>query len=297
MTPSAISEFAPAGMPLGTPIEASEEELAAVKYDRDGLVVAIVQEASSRDVLMVAWMDAEALRRTLATGRTWCWSRSRQRVLVQGRDLRRPAIRPRGRIRLRRRRAPARRRPGGSRGVSHGGALVLLPGLRRQRPGVPGVLNWAPESGTGSSPPSRTSRRWRPSTAWCRSGGSSWPTPSHRSARSARSSATAPVSCSSAWSTGSGGAGSRFSGARPSRRSSPRPTKSTSTGDLPLAVPLDSGILACARGVGLAAAVAQVRGAAARFTAARRATSATTSCGRSSASGRPRLTTSAFPTR
>jgi phosphoribosyl-AMP cyclohydrolase len=84
VTPSAISEFAPAGMPLGTPIEASEEELAAVKYDREGLVVAIVQEASSKDVLMVAWMDAEALRRTLATGRTWCWSRSRNEYWCKG---------------------------------------------------------------------------------------------------------------------------------------------------------------------------------------------------------------------
>jgi phosphoribosyl-AMP cyclohydrolase len=36
-----------------------------------------VQELTSREVLMVAYMDAEALERTLATGRTWFWSRSR----------------------------------------------------------------------------------------------------------------------------------------------------------------------------------------------------------------------------
>jgi phosphoribosyl-AMP cyclohydrolase/phosphoribosyl-ATP pyrophosphohydrolase/phosphoribosyl-AMP cyclohydrolase len=84
VTGATTSEFAPTGTPLGTPIAASQAELAAVKYDANGLVVAIVQEASSKDVLMVGWMDAEALRRTLATGRTWCWSRSRQEYWCKG---------------------------------------------------------------------------------------------------------------------------------------------------------------------------------------------------------------------
>ena len=65
-------------MPTATPIVAAEEELAAVAFDADGLVPAIVQEDGTGRVLMLAWMDAEALRRTLDEGRTWFWSRSRK---------------------------------------------------------------------------------------------------------------------------------------------------------------------------------------------------------------------------
>jgi phosphoribosyl-AMP cyclohydrolase len=65
-------------MPTATPIAATAEELAAVAYDADGLVPAIVQEQRTGQVLMLAWMDDEALRRTLDEGRTWFWSRSRQ---------------------------------------------------------------------------------------------------------------------------------------------------------------------------------------------------------------------------
>jgi len=64
-------------MPTATPIAATDEELAAVAYNDDGLVAAIVQEHGTGQVLMMAWMDEEALRRTLAEGRTWFWSRSR----------------------------------------------------------------------------------------------------------------------------------------------------------------------------------------------------------------------------
>lgn len=74
----------PDGLELGTPIEASADELSAVRFDANGLVVAVVQEAESKEVLMVAWMDEEALRRTLRTGRTWCWSRSRQEYWCKG---------------------------------------------------------------------------------------------------------------------------------------------------------------------------------------------------------------------
>jgi phosphoribosyl-AMP cyclohydrolase len=65
-------------MPTATPIVVDEEELAAVAFDDDGLVPAIVQEEATGRVLMLAWMDAEALRRTLDEGRTWFWSRSRK---------------------------------------------------------------------------------------------------------------------------------------------------------------------------------------------------------------------------
>jgi phosphoribosyl-AMP cyclohydrolase len=48
-----------------------------LKRDRDGLVCAVVQQHDSREVLMVGWMDDEALRRTLTSGRVTFWSRSR----------------------------------------------------------------------------------------------------------------------------------------------------------------------------------------------------------------------------
>ena len=44
----------------------------------------VVQEATSRDVLMLAWMDAEAIRRTRETGRATYWSRSRQEYWIKG---------------------------------------------------------------------------------------------------------------------------------------------------------------------------------------------------------------------
>ncbi len=51
--------------------------LEAVAFDSRGLVTAVVQDAASRDVLMVAHMDREALERTIASGRSWFFSRSR----------------------------------------------------------------------------------------------------------------------------------------------------------------------------------------------------------------------------
>ena len=68
----------------GVPIAAGGEALAAVKYNEDGLVAAIVQDASTRAVLMMAWMSAETLALTLAEGRTVFWSRSRQEVWRKG---------------------------------------------------------------------------------------------------------------------------------------------------------------------------------------------------------------------
>ena len=68
----------------GAAITASDETLAAVSYDADGLVPAIVQDASTKAVLMMAWMSAETLALTLAEGRTVFWSRSRQEVWRKG---------------------------------------------------------------------------------------------------------------------------------------------------------------------------------------------------------------------
>ena len=71
--------------PVATPVGAPDPEvLDAVRFGADGLVPAIVQERSTGEVLMLAWMDEEALRRTLATGRTWFWSRSRGELWCKG---------------------------------------------------------------------------------------------------------------------------------------------------------------------------------------------------------------------
>jgi phosphoribosyl-AMP cyclohydrolase/phosphoribosyl-ATP pyrophosphohydrolase/phosphoribosyl-AMP cyclohydrolase len=66
------------------PIDATAEQVARVKFDRDGLVPAIVQDAANGQVLMTAWMNAESLARTLAEGRTVFWSRSRQELWRKG---------------------------------------------------------------------------------------------------------------------------------------------------------------------------------------------------------------------
>ena len=57
---------------------------ARLKRDADGLVPAVIQDAASRAVLMVGWMDDEALHRTLTTGRATYWSRSRGEYWVKG---------------------------------------------------------------------------------------------------------------------------------------------------------------------------------------------------------------------
>ena len=72
------------GTPTATPIPFTEDEIRAVAYDADGLVPAIVQEEATGQVLMMAWMNEDALRRTLETGRTWFWSRSRQEYWCKG---------------------------------------------------------------------------------------------------------------------------------------------------------------------------------------------------------------------
>ena len=71
-------------MPESTPISVSAEQLAAVAFNADGLVPAIVQEQGTGRVLMMAWMNADSLRTTLETGRTWFWSRSRQEYWCKG---------------------------------------------------------------------------------------------------------------------------------------------------------------------------------------------------------------------
>lgn len=55
-----------------------------VRFDAAGLLPAVIQQHDTREVLMVGWMDAEALRRTLTEGRVTFWSRSRQEYWRKG---------------------------------------------------------------------------------------------------------------------------------------------------------------------------------------------------------------------
>ncbi|GAA1124335.1 MULTISPECIES: phosphoribosyl-AMP cyclohydrolase [Microbacterium] len=61
-----------------------EERIAQVAFNADGLAPVIVQQWDTREVLMLAWVDAEALRRTLTSGRAVYWSRSRQEYWRKG---------------------------------------------------------------------------------------------------------------------------------------------------------------------------------------------------------------------
>jgi len=56
----------------------------AVQFDAQGLVTAIAQDASTGEILMVAYMNEDTLRRTLQTGIMTYWSRSRKKVWVKG---------------------------------------------------------------------------------------------------------------------------------------------------------------------------------------------------------------------
>lgn len=64
--------------------DAAEAALAAIKFDADGLVPAIAQQHDTGEVLMVAWMNRDAARATLAEGRVCYWSRSRQALWRKG---------------------------------------------------------------------------------------------------------------------------------------------------------------------------------------------------------------------
>lgn len=61
-----------------------DQVLARARFGADGLIPAVIQEESSRDVLMLGYMNAEALRRTLTQGRVTFWSRSRQEFWRKG---------------------------------------------------------------------------------------------------------------------------------------------------------------------------------------------------------------------
>ena len=60
------------------------ELLSEIKYDANGLVPAIAQDVTTKEVLMMAWMNAESLRLTLEKGETVFWSRSRKEIWHKG---------------------------------------------------------------------------------------------------------------------------------------------------------------------------------------------------------------------
>lgn len=66
-----------------TPVEA-DAKIAELAFGAGGLLPVVVQDDESDRVLMLAWMDAEAVRRTLTTGRVTYWSRSRQEYWRKG---------------------------------------------------------------------------------------------------------------------------------------------------------------------------------------------------------------------
>jgi len=67
---------------LVAPISAAA--LAEVRFDAQGLIPAIAQDAVTNEILMVAWMDRDALLRTLSTGRACYYSRSRRSAWMKG---------------------------------------------------------------------------------------------------------------------------------------------------------------------------------------------------------------------
>lgn len=69
---------------MSAPVLDADEALALARFDDRGLLAAVVQEESTKQVLMVGWMDREALRRTLTGGRAVYWSRSRQEYWRKG---------------------------------------------------------------------------------------------------------------------------------------------------------------------------------------------------------------------
>ncbi len=73
--------FAP---PLPDPSEQDEARQLRPKFDKEGLIAAIAQHVETGEVLMMAWMNAEALQATIDTGRATFWTRSRQKLWMKG---------------------------------------------------------------------------------------------------------------------------------------------------------------------------------------------------------------------
>lgn len=84
MQQSPVPQFAPVPSPGEPSLELPADVAARLKHDGAGLVAAIIQQFDSQEVLMLGWMDNEALRRTLSSGRVTFYSRSRQEYWRKG---------------------------------------------------------------------------------------------------------------------------------------------------------------------------------------------------------------------
>jgi len=79
-----VTALSPSSGRTPTPIGFDDEDIGRIAFGADGLVPAVVQDADDGAVLMLGYMDDTALRRTLGSGRTWFWSRSRQEYWCKG---------------------------------------------------------------------------------------------------------------------------------------------------------------------------------------------------------------------
>ncbi len=85
MRPESAESTASAPFAERTTVEQVEEGLAlAPKFDADGLIPCVTTEAGTGDVLMLGYMNRDALQKTIATGEAHYWSRSRQRLWHKG---------------------------------------------------------------------------------------------------------------------------------------------------------------------------------------------------------------------
>jgi phosphoribosyl-AMP cyclohydrolase len=78
------TDSAPANAPAAPKSDLAVDIAARLKHDEHGLFPAVAQQHDTGEVLMVGWMDDEALHRTLTTGRCTYWSRSRREYWVKG---------------------------------------------------------------------------------------------------------------------------------------------------------------------------------------------------------------------
>ncbi|HEY4345915.1 MAG TPA: phosphoribosyl-AMP cyclohydrolase [Parvibaculum sp.] len=79
-----MSTTSPLFSPRGSEAEIEEGTAFAPKFDADGLIPAVATDATTGEVLMFAWMNAEALEKTILTGEAWYWSRSRKSLWRKG---------------------------------------------------------------------------------------------------------------------------------------------------------------------------------------------------------------------
>ena len=131
--------FAPPPVPAGASAHDLEEGTAFTpRFDADGLIVCVARAAGDHEILMIAYMNAEALRLTLATGEAHYWSRSRQSIWRKGATSGQIQKVTGNQNRLR----PGRPAPDGRgwrrrRRLPHRATLLLLPPRRGRRRAAP----------------------------------------------------------------------------------------------------------------------------------------------------------------